>query len=118
MDLLQEIAHCPIVEECKTDPHGGHPCTAIVMSQASEFLANHQVPEPWSGHLEIAPILFLSSNPSIGTNEDYYPRWSWQVERVTDFFSNRFGGGSEKWICDGRYPLIREGVHSTTPVPF
>ncbi len=118
MDLLQEIAHCPKVEYCKTHPSSGHPCAPIVESQGSVLLADHQVPEPWSGHLEDAPILFLSSNPSIGGNDDYYPRWSWSDERTRDFFANRFGGGGEEWIRDGRYPLIAEGVQGTKPVPF
>ena len=51
-----------------------------------------QVPEPWSGNLEHAPILFLSSNPSISTAE-LYPRWEWPDEEIADFFGRRFGGG-------------------------
>jgi hypothetical protein len=51
-----------------------------------------QVPEPWSGELEHALILILSSNPSISTAE-IYPRWEWPDEEIADFFGRRFGGG-------------------------
>jgi hypothetical protein len=34
--------------------------------QHNRPLAERWVPEPWSGHIERAPILFLSSNPSAG----------------------------------------------------
>lgn len=110
MDLLREIVHCPNVAYCLENPSGGHPCTEIVLSQEVP-LADRQVPEPWSGHLESAPILFLSSNPSIGLAEDY-PEWSWPMEHIEDFFTNRFGGGRKEWITDGRYSLAKSGSRS------
>lgn len=117
MDLLQEIAHCPNVEDCKAHPHSSHPCAAIVAVQDSLPLAAHQLPAPWSGHLEIAPILFLGSNPSI-TNEEENPVGSWSDEQIADFFTNQFGGGRKEWIRDGRYWLAKDGTHSNRPVAF
>ena len=60
--------------------------------QEARSLAGLQVPEPWSGDLEGAPILFLSSNPSISTAE-LYPRWKWPDEEIAGFFGRRFSGG-------------------------
>ena len=47
------------------------PCQTVVLSQTSldpaarerVWRRKHHLPEPWVGHLEEAPILFLSSNP-------------------------------------------------------
>lgn len=47
-------------------------------------LNEYKVPEPWSGRIEQVPILFLSSNPSISSVEDY-PRWSWSDGAIDDF---------------------------------
>lgn len=74
MDLLLEIARCSNIRVCL---NGGKvsACTDIVGIQG-ELLSRHQVPEPWTGHLEKAPILFLSSNPFL-SQLDAYPRWGW-----------------------------------------
>jgi hypothetical protein len=81
------------------------------------------VPEPWSGNLKTAPILFLGSNPSISTSDlpDYkekYPRWSWTDSEIEDFFSNRFGEGKEPWIKDGIYTLLENGNHKKNYVRY
>jgi hypothetical protein len=71
---LLDVARCPIVERCLPEPDPRHPCAKIVLDQwrgisSSDRLVHwretHQLPEPWVGHLERAPILFVSSNPSI-----------------------------------------------------
>jgi hypothetical protein len=116
-DLLLEIARCPIVEHCKADRQSKHPCAEIVWSQPQESLAAQQVPMPWSGHLEQAPILFLSSNPSIDLREDH-ACWHWSDDEISDFFTNRFGGGRKEWIRDGRYRPLVDGAYSKRPVPF
>lgn len=110
MTLLHEIARCPVVELCLQNPSEKHPCHKIVLSQSSSSLGTHQVPEPWSGHIEQAPILFLSSNPSISVAEEY-PRWLWSDEAVEDYFANRFGGGSKTWISQGTRSLQRDGTY-------
>jgi hypothetical protein len=69
-----------------------------------------QVPEPWSGELEHALILFLSSNPSISTAE-IYPRWAWPDEEIADFFGRRFDGGRRRWIKDGKKSLRADGSY-------
>lgn len=116
MTLLHEIARCPVAQFCLQNPFEKHPCREIVLSQLSSSLDVHQVPEPWSGHLEQAPILFLSSNPSINVAEEY-PRWSWSDEAIEDYFANRFGGGNKPWITQGTKSLQRDGTYSRS-TPF
>lgn len=108
--LLNEIAHCPHVNFCIQNPSVEHPCREIVFSQSSSTLNEYQVPEPWSGRIEQAPILFLSSNPSISSVEDY-PRWSWSDDAIDDFFNNRFGCGRKVWILHGIKSLQKDGTY-------
>ena len=119
--LLLEIARCPNLRQC-LDGNGGHtPCGKIVRSQGVKTLASHQLPEPWSGRLEQAPILFLASNPSIekqGEETEQYPRWSWENADIEDYFTNRFGGGRKNWIKDGVRFLRVDGSYPTRPVSF
>lgn len=109
--LLQEITRCPHVQFCIQNPLVQHPCRKIVFSQSFSHLNEYQVPEPWSGNIEQAPILFLSSNPSISTIEDY-PQWSWSDDSIDDYFNNRFGGGHKAWIVNGTKTLQRDGTYS------
>ena len=111
MDLLLEIAHCPNVQFCLDHPVSRHPCRLIVDSQRRSRLAEFQVPEPWSGNLELASILFVRSNPSISPTEAY-PRWGWPDEYLVDFFTHRFGGGREEWIRDGTKTLLLNGTYA------
>jgi Uracil DNA glycosylase superfamily len=114
VDLFHEIAHCPNIQYCYDTRQGSHPCSKIISVQRSydsHILAHHQVPEPWVGDLEHAPILFLSSNPSLD-EEEKFPRWSWREEQTADFFINRF----EQWIEEGVRRLMPDG--SLKAVPF
>jgi hypothetical protein len=114
--LLGEIVNCPNVEKCLRNRDVSHPCREIVTSQKAE-LSSHHVPEPWSGDLAGACMLFLSSNPSIDKGEEY-PTRRWSAARVTDFFDNRFGGSTEGWVKDELYPLMRGGSHRKESVRF
>jgi len=103
--LLQEIAHCPTalgIRAGKLSPD--HPCQKIVALQTGRPF---QAPEPWSGRLDTAPILFISSNPSIDIAEKY-PNESWQPNLISDFFQNRFTS-SAGWVKDGIYPSLLQG---------
>ena len=108
--LLDQIAHCPIAAACLAGDHG-HPCYPIVASQAAAA-GSFQVPEPWSGHLESAPILFLSSNPSLGTDE-LYPTASWPAARVADFFVARFEQREQPWVDTHMRALRMDGAPRT-----
>lgn len=74
-DHLLAVAHCPVVAEVLQDQAPGHQCERVVLSQwdgrtPEERLAHwqrfHQLPTPWVGVLETAPLLFVSSNPRLG----------------------------------------------------
>lgn len=103
--LRGEITQCPIAHAIRTGNSAvSSPCREIVTVQTGvEF----QVPEPWSGQIDTAPILFISSNPSIDEYEDY-PDASWESSRTADFFDNRFAPASG-WVKDGLYPRQRDG---------
>jgi hypothetical protein len=108
--LLLEIARCPIVE-AHFESQQNHPCREIVESQLVKSLSGFQLPEPWNGQIELAPILFLSSNPSIDPKENY-PVWQTSDDIVEDFFSNRFNGLLDRWIRNGKYVLRTDGSYS------
>lgn len=141
---LVEVARCPILERCLDEVAPTHPCSAIVLDQwkglsAEERIARwraaHQLPEPWDGHLETAPILFLSSNPSISGSvhsqrpaalereppSEYLgrtaaehpsirrlgqgPRWEWADEEIVDRYESAF----DLYIADGVAGLLPDG---------
>lgn len=111
MNLLLEISHCPIAKTTIENRSLENPCREVVLSQNVETISDFQVPEPWSGQISLAPLLFLSSNPSISLAE-YYPLWSWSDEAITDYFAHRFGTGKRIWIRDGKYSLKKDNSYS------
>lgn len=92
-NLLLEIARCPNVRKCIEAISGFQPCSEIVQTQKGNY-ADFYVPEPWNGNIEKAPILFISSNPSIDSQE-VYPLISWDDAEIVDYFHNRFSG---RWV--------------------
>ncbi|MFC1505715.1 uracil-DNA glycosylase family protein [Thermoproteota archaeon] len=107
MSLFDEIAHCSNIMSCFDNRNKNNHCTNIVMSQ-NEVLFNLKIPEPWSGHLNKAPVLFLGSNPSISSN-DRNPRWKSPNAMIKDFFIYRFGEGNETWVKNGIHILDSKG---------
>lgn len=98
--LLLEIVRCPNVERCRTS-EAPHPCRDLVRSQRADN--PFQLPEPWSGDLEHAPLLFLSSNPSISVcrcqgehrcSGEAFPTAATSEGDVVAFYADRFG---EPW---------------------
>ena len=70
-------------------------CREIIETQRARGLDRFQLPEPWSGHIEQARVLFISSNPSIGEGSiddgrDYPRRW-WADNDISRYFDERFG---------------------------
>ena len=120
--LLLAIVRCPVVGLCLEQPDPSHPCAGIVRSQGVAKLADFQVPEPWSGPIATAPILFVSSNPAIGRSDpptpldEEYPTGSgteWPDERFVDYFEGRFGGGREEWTRRGIFYRRKDGSFTT-----
>ena len=108
--LLNEIARCEHAHHCLTNKDTTHPCYKIVSSQHVEDISTFQVPEPWSGHIDKAKILFISSNPSIGEDK-HYPTAKSADDYVSEYFAMRFGGGSLAWIQNGTRELKNDGTY-------
>jgi hypothetical protein len=115
LTLLLEIARCPVASACLSDRAKSRACSEVVASQAAPTAETFQVPEPWSGPLGTAPVLFVSSNPSISTVEMYPTgdRDEWPDERIVDFFEGRFGGGREVWTRNGVHNRRKDDSFST-----
>jgi hypothetical protein len=107
--LMIAIARCPLVEAQFRDPSLSQRCTGVIKAQAPLLRETHQVPEPWSGRLDSAPVLFFGSNPSINPVE-VFPTETWADDDVADFFANRFGGGRREWVKKLRV-LRHDGTH-------
>jgi len=111
--LLSEISGCEIARSHVQNPNRGGPCSEIVATQNAESWAEFQVPEPWSGYLLKAPILFLSSNPSI-SNTEAYPMGPSDDSHRWNFFDNRFDG---YWIQNGNRPRNQDNTYGRA-VPY
>jgi hypothetical protein len=78
-DLLLTIARCPIMEAHLEARGDGQPCERVVLHQWTEvpseearkrrWRREHHAPVPWTGHLDQAPILFISSNPNLSSRD-------------------------------------------------
>lgn len=106
--LLLEIARCPNVSAGR---RGESSCAAVVAPPACVPEPLHQVPEPWSGSLA-APILFISSNPSISTPDKYgdcedYPTFADDDETLVSFFNGRFGERGAP-VIEGRRHRVKD----------
>ena len=75
-ELLLAITRCPEVPKARADAN--HPCHGIVCSQQADAF---QAPEPWRGHIDTAPILFVASNPSIG-GKYQFPPLEWHDSKI------------------------------------
>jgi len=110
MSLLYDIISCPNIKHCLDTNDENHPCAKIIANQKANNPDNFRVPEPWSGNLEDAPILFLCPSPVYVENEEY-PTYSWPDYIIGDFFINRFGGGLKLWVKNQLRPLLKDGTH-------
>jgi hypothetical protein len=120
-----------------------HPCARVILTQwdgvpAGERIATwrsrHQLPEPWRGRIELAPILFVSSNPSISRHNGAlqphrkhdqrvlehpslrragHPKWDWQGEEIADHYEASF----DLHVADNTRNVLADGT-LTRPTPF
>ena len=88
-ELLLAITRCPELGKARADSR--HPCHCVVCWQDPD---DYHVPEPWQGHIETAPILFISLNPGYGANQ-VFPTPSWSDEKTIGFFNRRFDPEAE-----------------------
>ena len=97
-NLALAIASCSDV--CESFGDAGHPCHKVVTWQIDKFRSivrevqgsiMHR-PEPWTGELATAKIIFLASNPSFDPDENF-PSWNenqWNEENIALFGAERF----------------------------
>ncbi len=90
-ELLLAITRCPNLAPAQSNP--AHPCAKVAGAQAAPP-GERPVPEPWSGRLESAPLLFIGSNPGGSNKREHIPRESWNAAATIDFFRRRFDRGA------------------------
>jgi len=106
-DVFRSVARCPNVALClETDSL--HPCRDIVQFQGVTSGEDFQVPEPWIGQIDIAPILFVASNPSIG--KDDHSKGRATDDAIWDAHQFAFGGGSRQYIVGGTKTTSADGA--------
>ncbi|MDD5603997.1 MAG: hypothetical protein PHG48_08010 [Eubacteriales bacterium] len=103
--LIKEIVNCRNIVNYSNDSSDSNPCT-IILNQQRKDNKTFQLPEPWSGNIKDAPMLFIGSNPGICTEEEY-PVSAWLEEDIFDFFINRFSKGKKLWVKKYLYPLLQ-----------
>jgi len=106
-DLINEIIDCPNIKY----HYNNHcnDCSKVIKAGNETNIKNFQLPEPFSGEIDKAQVLFISSNPSIDlTKNEKYPTYNWKRDDVIDFFYNRF----IKYIPDGLRSLKWDGTYS------
>jgi len=109
--LLDEICHCSNIADCIRGGNNKNPCYNITAAQEIKNINNFQVPEPWSGSIVTAPVLFVGDYASV-CYDDEYPVYGWPSHLMENYFNHRFSGGLKPWIKDGLYPLYKNGQHS------
>lgn len=112
---FDSVSRCPNVRLC-LETLVQHPCRKIVEYQRKEFgigsYDEFQLPEPWVGEIDIAPILFVSSNPSIG--EDTHARGGSVDEDVWESHHLAFGGARRRYIDEGIRTVGADGTKLKT----
>ena len=118
-ELLLKIARCQNMNGYYANKLDSQKCKKVIESQNFNSIEKFHLPEPWNGNIQNAPILFISSNPSISSKDnqgnylEQFPINNWPNHQIIDFFTNRFGGGEKEWVKDGRYSLQTNGTHSS-----
>ncbi len=107
MSLLLKIARCQELPIACRDH--SHKCNVVARAQGKDA-TDRFVPEPWSGHLSRAKILFITANPSLDQKEQF-PRSDWSDLAIEDFFENRFGDGAKRWTVNGSRVLRSDGSY-------
>ena len=103
--LFFDIAHCDIAMGILNSTLVDHPCHTIVLDQCAEY-DDFQLPEPWVGHIASAPLLFVSSNPSIG--KDTHARGRSNKRQIWDSHVRLFDADLGL-TRNGIYPLDEDG---------
>jgi Uracil DNA glycosylase superfamily len=103
------VSRCENVRFC-LETSEPHPCRKIVEYQVREcgvrIYDEFQLPEPWVGEIDLAPILLVASNPSIGEDEH---ACAVTDDEVWESHHLAHGGGRRPYIVDGIYTTRPDG---------
>lgn len=106
-ELARDIHRCHMLSLALGDPL--HPCRKVVGWQGLDLDSERYVPESWAGHLALAPILFISSNPSAGPqNAPFDARWE-RGSRSTD---DELFEAADSAFDPGPWPGIIDGIYN------
>jgi uracil-DNA glycosylase len=99
-DLFLTIARCPVIRGVREGRFPSSPCQRIVKLQEHRRLESH-IAEPWLGHIDRAPILFVASNPGRGDGDGTGALGEEGEDALIDIFINYFGGGRRIYNIGG-----------------
>jgi hypothetical protein len=102
------ICRCVNLPTSRTDSK--NPCNGITTVQ-QYGVVGWQVPEPWRGDIEYAPLLFVSSNPSIDPLDDC--PWNTGLDsEIIDYYA------TTTIARQFPYSTYRNSIRSKRPVSF
>lgn len=106
--LAIDIVRCPEVGLCHAAGGNRRKCHTVA-TWYKEQRGVRYVPEPWSGHITTAPVLFVSSNPG-GEPKPGAPveakRWqtsAWKDDPLVKSFDSAFEPGQRPGIVDATH---------------
>jgi hypothetical protein len=153
-EQLLEIARCPLMVE-RLESTDNHACGPVVRHQWPDQVSveerrerwrrEHHLPEPWVGRIDLAPVLFVSSNPNLSSTRPVErpvieepqplrelashtlaehaslrypfraPKATWDNDAVIDRYENAF----EVWMePSGTRARVPEGARRARKTPF
>jgi hypothetical protein len=120
--LAAEIIRCPVVDQCLASGGTELPCHRVVSWQGQAAGGLRYVPEPWSGHLDRAPILFVSSNPGGDVEgapiSDASYTSAWETEEIVSCCDDAFESWRKPGIFDGIYLSDKFGSRGAKPIRY
>jgi hypothetical protein len=120
--LAAEIVRCPVVDQCLAAGGEALPCHRVVSWQGQAAGGLRYVPEPWSGHLDRAPILFVSSNPGADVEgapiSDASYTSAWETEEIVSCCDDAFEPWRKPGIIDGIYLSDKFGKRGAKPIRY
>jgi uracil-DNA glycosylase len=120
--LAADIIRCPIVDQCLGAGGESLPCHRVVSWQGKGPALARYVPEPWSGHLTRAPILFVSSNPGADAEgaplSDASFTSTWSTDEIVSCYDDAFETWRKPGIAEGIYQVDRFGSRADRPVRY
>lgn len=105
--LLCEITCCP--EITKSWRGESNVCTKLVNAQPKN---DFRVPEPWTGSLSTADILYIAINPGIRIGKSQVPKWGAKTSDIYNFFNYGLTTREGKWWTNLKNRTLELGNYS------